>query len=189
MAIIYRAELSPTKTEILRTFLDQRSWGEAGEVHVLGAYRFDDPEGAVGIECHLAHVGETIFHLPLTYRAAPLEGAEESLIGTLQHSVLGERFVYDGLGDDTALDCFLRALCGEQAQAELEIYAVDGRRLDTDPQSVRLSLVVDEGAELPTSADVLEGESFTVARTVGDLDGTVRLVAAWDDGEGVVAAF
>lgn len=189
MAIIYRAELSPTKTEILRTFLDRRSWGEAGELHVLGAYRFDDPEGEAGIECHLVRVGESIFHLPLAYHTAPVDGAEESLIGTMDHSVLGERFIYDGLSDDTTLDCFLRALCGEQEQAELEIYAADGSHVERRPQSVTLSLDVDAGAQLPTSADFLAGESFTIARTVGDLDGTVRLVAAWDGGGGVVAAF
>lgn len=189
MAIIYRAELSPTKTEILRTFLDQRSWGEPGELHVLGAYRFDDPEGEVGIECHLVQVGETVFHLPLAYRAAPVEGAEENLIGIMDHSVLGQRFVYDGLTDDAVLDCFLRALCGQQEQAELEIYADDGTYVQTRPQSVTLSLTVDEGAQRPTVGDLGDDGAFTVARTVGDLDGTVRLVAAWDGGDGVVAAF
>jgi hypothetical protein len=38
-------------------------------------------------------------HVPLTYRDAPLESAEDSLIGQMEHSVLGTRWVYDGLGD------------------------------------------------------------------------------------------
>lgn len=188
MAIIYQAELSPTKPEILRSFLDQRSWGEAGEMQVLGAYRFDDPEGQVGIECHLARVGETTFHLPLTYRVAPLHDAAESLIGTLQHSVLGTRYVYDGLGDETALDCFRRALSGDQEQAELAIHEVDGRRVGTREQSVTLSLELDEGAQLPTVEEFFDGLPFTIARTVGGLDGAVRLLAAWDGGREVVAA-
>jgi hypothetical protein len=37
--------------------------------------------------------------VPLTYRGAPLAGAEESLVGTMEHSVLGTRWVYDGPGD------------------------------------------------------------------------------------------
>lgn len=189
MAMIYQAELSPSKSEILRSFLDARSWGEAGELTVLGAYRFDDPEGEVGIECHLVRVGETIFHLPLTYRSAALVDAGEHFIGTMQHSVLGERFVYDGLGDEVALDCFRRAICGEQEQAELEIYSAGGDRVDTRPQSVTLSLEVDEGAGLPTADELLDGEPFTVARTVGGLDGTVRLLATWADGHGVIAAY
>ena len=189
MAIIYRAELSPTKTEILHDFLSHRSWGETGELELLGAYRFDDPEGEVGVECHLVRVGETIYHLPLTYRPAPLEDAEEYLMATMQHSVLGERFVYDGLADETALDCFRRAICGEQAQAELGIYSEGGEPIETRPQEVTLSLEVDEGESLPSGDELLEGAPFTIARTVGDLDGTVRLLATWADGQGVVAAY
>lgn len=189
MAIIYRAELSPSKTDILRDFLSSRSWGETGELELLGAYRFDDPDGEVGVECHLVRAGETIYHLPLTYRPAPLEGAEQQLLGTMQHSVLGERYVYDGLGDELALDCFRRAICGEQEQAELGTYSEDGELIETRPQMVTLSLEVDEGESLPTGDELLEGAPFTIARTVGDLDGTVRLLATWSDGQGVVAAF
>ena len=189
MAIIYRAELSPSKADILHDFLSSRSWGETGELELLGAYRFDDPEGEVGVECHLVRAGETIYHLPLTYRPAPLDGAEQQLLGTMQHSVLGERYVYDGLGDELALDCFRRAICGEQEQAELGIYSEDGELIEIRPQTVTLSLEVDEGESLPTGDELLEGALFTIARTVGDLDGTVRLLATWSDGQGVVAAF
>ncbi|ASK64550.1 hypothetical protein CFK39_00350 [Brachybacterium avium] len=188
MAIIYQAELSPSKTEILRDFLSGRSWGEAGELELLGAYRFDDPDGVVGVECHLVRVGETIYHLPLAYRPERLDGAEEQLLATMQHSVLGERYVYDGLGDEVALDCFRRALCGEQAQAELGIYSDEGELIETRPQTVTLSLEVDEGEELPTGDELLDGAPFTIARTVGDLDGTVRLHARWSGGEGILAA-
>ncbi|MGP9536987.1 maltokinase N-terminal cap-like domain-containing protein [Brachybacterium sp. AOP43-C2-M15] len=188
MAIIHRAELRPTKPEILRAFLADRSWGEAGEPELLGAYRFDDPDGEVGVECHLARVGETVYHLPLTYRPAPLPDAEEHLLTTMQHSVLGERFVYDGLNDDLALDCFLRALCGQQEQAELQIVERDGAPAGMRPQTVVLRLETDEGEQAPTDEDLLSGTPFTIARTLGDLDGAVRLVATWDGGEGVVAA-
>ena len=36
---------------------------------------------------------------PLTYRDEPLDGAEDALITEMQHSVLGTRWVYDGLRD------------------------------------------------------------------------------------------
>lgn len=188
MAIIYRAELSPSKTEILRSFLEARSWGESGELAVLGAYRFDDPAGEVGIEGHLVQVEETIYHLPLTYRGAPLEDAEDALVGTLQHSVLGQRFVYDGLADETALDCFRRALSGDQEQAVLEIHDDSGSVVEIQPQTVTLRLETDEGEQPPTADELLDGTEFTIARTVGGLDGTVRLMAEWDGGRGVLAA-
>jgi hypothetical protein len=34
MAIIYRAELSPTKSEVLQQLLSSRPWGEDGEIEV-----------------------------------------------------------------------------------------------------------------------------------------------------------
>ena len=189
MAIIFRAELTPTKPEVLRHLLSSRPWGEAGEITMLGAYRFDDPAGEVGVECHLVRLGESIYHVPLTYRGAPLEAPGAEPVTTMEHSVLGTRFVYDGLEDELAIECFARALAGEQQQAELEIHEPDGTAAGTRAQAVRLRLEVDEGARPPRLDELLEdGQPFTIARTVDGLDGAVRLVAAWEGGEGVVAA-
>jgi len=72
----------------------------AGEaIEVIGSYRFADPEGRVGMEVHLATAGGVVFHVPLTYRDEPLAGAEDALITEMEHSVLGTRWVYDGLRD------------------------------------------------------------------------------------------
>jgi hypothetical protein len=66
----------------------------------VGAYRFDDPAGEVGIETHLLRTGDgAVLQVPLTYRGAPLAGAERHLVGTMEHSYLGRRWVYDGCGD------------------------------------------------------------------------------------------
>ena len=188
MAILHPAQLSPSKPEILRGFLAGRSWGATGELEILGAYRFDDPAGEVGIECHLVRVDGTIYHRPLTYRSEPLDGAEEHLVATMQHSVLGERFAHDGMHDEVALDCFRRALSGEQEQAVLEVHGEDGTVREVRPQSVTLNLEIDEGAQAPSDDELLDGTEFLIARTLGGLDGAVRLVARWDGGSGVVAA-
>ena len=66
---------------------------------MIGSYRFDDPDGRVGMESHLVTAGDMLLHVPLTYRDAPLEGADDALIVEMQHSVLGTRWVYDGLRD------------------------------------------------------------------------------------------
>ena len=138
MAIIYQAELSPTKPEVLRELLTSRPWGEDGELEVLGAYRFDDPSGEVGVECHLVRVGESIYHLPLTYRGAPLEDPAAQLVTTMDHSVLGTRYVYDGLEDELAIECFARALAGEQQQAVQGSCAPDGTPAGRSPSRRRL---------------------------------------------------
>src|SRR5690349_628864 len=66
---------------------------------MIGSYRFDDPDGRVGMETHLLVAGATWFQVPLTYRDEPLEGGEDALITEMEHSVLGTRWVYDGLRD------------------------------------------------------------------------------------------
>jgi hypothetical protein len=101
MALFHIATLTPGKAEIITGWIPTQPWGPSADepVEVIGAYRFDDPEGRVGMELHLATAGDTLFHVPLTYRDAPLEGAQDALITEMQHSALGTRWVYDGLRD------------------------------------------------------------------------------------------
>src|SRR3954449_10374168 len=51
------------------------------------------------METFLFTGGGDLFQVPLTYRDAPLDGAEAALITEMSHSVLGDRCVYDGLRD------------------------------------------------------------------------------------------
>ncbi|UEJ83215.1 hypothetical protein Bra3105_02485 [Brachybacterium halotolerans subsp. kimchii] len=194
MAIIHRAQLTPSKTEILRDLLASLGWLEGEDLTVIGAYRFDDPAGQVGIECHLVRTGETVYHLPLTYRSAPIDtfgddGEAAEPVATMEHSVLGTRFVFDALDDEVALDAFWRALCGEQQQAELDVYEGD-RLVEHRAQSVDLRLEIDAGAQVPRLGQLEDdGASFTIAQSIGGLDGAVRLVADWGEGGGVIAAY
>src|SRR5689334_24989492 len=101
MAIFHRAKLRPTKEELIAAWAPTRSWGPAAgdTLDVIGSYRFDDPEGRVGMETHLVTAAGALFQVPLTYRDEPLAGAEAALISEMEHSVLGTRWVYDGLRD------------------------------------------------------------------------------------------
>jgi hypothetical protein len=51
------------------------------------------------MEVHLATAGGALFQVPLTYRDEPLDGADDALLTEMHHSVLGTRWVYDGLRD------------------------------------------------------------------------------------------
>jgi Maltokinase N-terminal cap domain len=101
MAIFHRATLTPTKEELIAAWAPTQPWGQPAEVptEVIGAFRFDDPDGRVGMETHLVVAGTTVLHVPLTYRDEPLDGLDDALIAEMQHSVLGTRWVYDGLRD------------------------------------------------------------------------------------------
>lgn len=185
MAIIHRATLTPGKPDLISAWLDGRPWAGQGSTQVLGTYRFDDPAGEVGVEVFLLRRAGQLLHLPLTYRGAPLPGRADHLVGTLEHSVLGKRWVYDGNADEVALACFRRALRGEQEQAELEVWD-GGRVVEHRPQQVLVSR--EGGAEGEGSGAAAE-ERVLLARDLGEEpEGARRLLARCGDRQWVVAA-
>ena len=101
MARFHLATIRPTKADLIAEWAPTQPWGPPADVpiEVIGSYRFDDPDGRVGMETHLVTAGGTLLQVPLTYRDEPLVGAEDALIVEMQHSVLGTRWVYDGLRD------------------------------------------------------------------------------------------
>lgn len=99
MAIIHRATISPSKLEMIAEYLPSvpslAPFADASLTQV-GAYRFDDPAGDVGIETLvLANAGGALLQVPLTYRSAPIDGGEAALLGPMEHSVLGPRWIYN----------------------------------------------------------------------------------------------
>ncbi len=100
MALYHKATVSPSKPELLASWVPEQTWSpDGGEVTPIGAFRFDDPEGQVGMETFLVEMDGVILQVPLTYRPEPLAGAEEGLITEMHHTALGTRWVYDGLSD------------------------------------------------------------------------------------------
>ncbi|MBR7832979.1 hypothetical protein KDL01_06880 [Actinospica durhamensis] len=126
MALIHHTTVKPSKVELLAGWLPTRPWyrGDAGSLTPTlvksGGFRLDDPEGEVGIEFMVAtdtSSSEPVAYLvPLTYRGAPLDGAEHALIGTMEHGVLGKRWAYDGC-QDPVLIAELLSLFEGRAQA------------------------------------------------------------------------
>lgn len=131
MAILYQAQITPSKIELLSSWLPTREWfvGDAdAEFSNIAAYRFDDPAGEVGVEIILVRAGDgPVLQAPLTYRGAPLAGAEESLICTMDHTVLGKRWVYDGAGDPVYLQTVATAALNGGHQADLFVEGESGR--------------------------------------------------------------
>lgn len=182
MAILHSAEISPSKLELADAWLNAQSWAPAGEGEMIGGYRFDDPAGEVGIEGLLVRRGETVLHVPLTYRGAPLEGAEESLVTTMTHTVLGDRWVYLAAGDPVAREVFFAALSGGATQAALEVHQADGTVEFREPP---VQVVAHGEAGKATTADL----QF-LGRVEDQAPGheSAVLVATWPGGSGVVVS-
>jgi len=127
MSIIHPTTMAPSKLELLTPWLPGQPWylGEAApRLTKAGGFRLDDPEGAVGLE-FMAVTDDSgdepvTYHLPLSYRGAPLAGADGALIGTGEHGVLGKRWIYDGTRDPVLVTQLFALLLGEaepQAQS------------------------------------------------------------------------
>lgn len=130
MAILHVATLSPSKPELLTQWLaDDPYVGDRVRdgLEVLGAYRFDDPAGEVGLECHLLGCSDgTVLHVPVSYRAAAEASLADHEVGTLEHSVLGTRWVYDGCADPVFVGELLRTMHTGGTQVELVVHTDDG---------------------------------------------------------------
>lgn len=135
---------------------------------LLGAYRFDDPAGDVGIECHLIGLdSETVAHVPLTYRGAPAPEAEEWLTATMEHSVLGSRWIYDACGDPVYVQELVRAVLTGGSHVEQFVATDSGPVLRPSTAAVSGSGVA--GAPVPTITSVRSSRegNDTVIRAAG----------------------
>jgi hypothetical protein len=131
VALLYQATLTPSKIELLQAWIPHQPWlgdADATTVEAVGAYRFDDPDGEVGIETHLLRTADgQILQVPVTYRGSPEAGADSWLIGITQHSVLGERWVYDACGDPVYVTALATAVLRGGTQAELDVVTDAGQ--------------------------------------------------------------
>ncbi|MZD06423.1 1,4-alpha-glucan branching protein [Streptomyces sp. SID5785] len=152
MSIIHNTTLKPTKVELLTQWLPRQTWYRGTgtpELTRTGGFRLDDPAGAVGLEfaavTDVSGPEPVTYHVPMAYRGAPLDGAEASLIGTTEHGVLGDRWVYDGAHDPVLLTELERLARGEvPAHAQRVSDQLDPTvraRLDAGAGAVRAEIV------------------------------------------------
>jgi hypothetical protein len=201
MALLYDATLVPSKLELLSAWLPSRSWftGDA-DVQRLGAYRFDDPGGEVGVETFLVRAGDgPVFQVPLTYRNTPLPGQDDFLLGTTEHSVLGTRWVYDGCADAVWASALATAILtgGRQAEEFIDrgdhleprapLATVEGSGAPgTFVPGIDAVICLDQGATTLVRTGTVE---LVVARVIGAaVDATQTLSGSWAGGESVVLA-
>ena len=192
MAIFHRATIKPTKEELIRGWAPSQPWGPPrdADIEVIGSYRFDDPEGRVGMETFLLTMGGALFQVPLTYRDAPLEGGKEGLITEMSHSVLGNRWVYDGLRDPLFVVMLTAVAMSGQGEA-LGMVMYDGR-WHIAPTNVRiqgggwtLERVPVDGFELASDeadGSILSNDRFELTvfrRPQSGPEGALRLTATW----------
>ena len=170
MAVHQPATIVPGKLELLQTWVPRQPWAEGADTTALsrlGSYRFDDPDGEVEMETYLLGTGDgQVLQVPLTYRGAPLAGAGHALVTMMTHTVLGDRWVYDGCHDPV------------YATALATVILTGGREAD-------LFAATDEGLVLEVATTHVRGSGSSPSADVPDLqvpvvthDGTTTRVDA-----------
>jgi Maltokinase N-terminal cap domain len=177
VALLHDAHVTPTKLEALTGWVPGRIWAaglDASALTSAGAYRFDDPDGAVGIETLLVRTADgTLLQVPLTYRGAPLPGAEDALVCTMEHSVLGSRWIYDGCADPVGVRALATAVLTGGQEAALDYDS--GHGMEKRTPTVRVVGSGTAGATVPAIDAVtpVDGPNATVV-DAGELTVTVR---------------
>jgi len=105
--VISTATLRPSKLELVSGWMGAQRWyaakGQRPRLRLLASWRLDDPAGEVGVETLVvvdeAGAEPVVYQVPLTYRGEPLGSADHALVGTMEHSALGHRWVYDAPHD------------------------------------------------------------------------------------------
>jgi hypothetical protein len=178
MALLHRATLSPSKLELLAGWAPTQPWFEGDKdapLTLVASFRFDDPDGEVGVETLLVRAGDgPVLQIPLTYRNEELPGAQAHFRGTMEHSVLGTRWTYDGLGDSVYLGELTKAILTGGSQVEQWI-EIDGVMTLREPTAV----VIGSGSE---TAPDLDGVSLEVVRVPGSAErGPWVLTGTWTE--------
>ena len=166
--------LVPSKLELLTSWMGSRRWyaakGSVPKLSRLAAWRLGDPDGQVGIETHI--VEDTggpypvTYQVPLTYRGAPVEELAHALVGTMEHGVLGRRWVYDGTHDPVYARQLLALIRGEvRAESSTENDAPDDRFTGEPAASWAHDLTV-------TGSRVLSGEQSNTSIILDAVDAT-----------------
>ncbi|KAA0918221.1 hypothetical protein [Dietzia sp. ANT_WB102] len=184
-AEIYDAVLDPGKLELLRAWVRHQDWfdGDPEVLEQVTAYRFVDPEGDVGMESFLLTDGSRTFHVPVTYRGAELDEVGDFLIGEMEHSVLGRRWVYDASADPVYISEVRRVISHRDGAAD-HVQVEDGT---VTPSPVNIRGGGDALAQSPDAAlqiirVVSEENDAEADRPLIGSPGT--LSGTWQDADG-----
>jgi trehalose synthase-fused probable maltokinase len=149
------ASLDPPLQHLLHVWMPRQRWfpakGRGVGLHRLGGRRLEDASGEVGIEVHIIGLDSgdrvDVVQVPLTYRASPLPGAEQALVGETTHSELGRRWVYDGTHDPAFVAALLDAL--QLAPGADRPDVSSGSKVLSGEQS-NTSIIVGRGGDRPS---------------------------------------
>lgn len=166
------ATVTPAFARFLPPWIARQRWyagkGRAPALSRVGGLRLEDPAGEVGMEVWLvldeSGRDPTIYQVPLTYRGAPLPGADHALVAVVEHSTLGTRYIYDAPHDPVFATALLALMVEEKTVGSVPTMS-DSEQYPDDTQSV-----VGAGGHRLATTD--PGEVLTSRVLVGEQSNT-----------------
>jgi maltokinase len=164
------ATLTPPLAQLLPAWVGAQRWypgrGRAPALRRVGGMRLEDPAGEVGMEVHLlleeSHGDAAIYQVPLTYRSAPLPGADSALVARVEDSSLGVRYIYDAPHDPAFAAALLRMVL-EEGTAKSDLSPEHGTATGHRQPGVP--------AQQVTGSRVLRGEQSNTSIVFETVDG------------------
>jgi hypothetical protein len=193
MAVHHPATIVPTKLELLQAWVPHQPWAQGADTSTLtklGSYRFDDPDGEVGIETHLLGTADgQVLQVPLTYRGRPRTSAEDSLITTMTHTTLGDRWIYDAVPDPVYVAALVTTILTGGREADLFLATDAGLVPEVTTTHVRGSGTV-PGTDVPaltapavrhqgSTTSIDAGVALTLLRTPAAGAAELSLTGTW----------
>ncbi|MBB1514707.1 1,4-alpha-glucan branching protein [Tessaracoccus sp. MC1679] len=169
------ARLTPSKIELLQAWLPTQRWffGDPATLQRAAGFRLLDPDGEVGLDCMVISAGGEYYFVPVTWRAAPLDGVQP--IGTLQHSELGLRYCYDAATDPVFVDEASRII--READHEADLRDAHGAQLP-------ITMTADGTGALPGEGERLEVMRLLIRAVPTPDNAAGSLIGRWTDHEG-----
>lgn len=161
MAIIHKATLSPSKLELIADYLPKqpwfirranRSWWAPTALTIPPVKSESKPTSS--------QPATASTRFPSATAATSLAGANDWLIGTMDHSVLGKRWVYDACADPVYIKALATAILTGQKEAE---QFVDG---ESQPRPSTVSVqgtgMLDGGLPALSASAPVSGSGVTI---------------------------
>ncbi|MBG0741660.1 1,4-alpha-glucan branching protein GlgB [Paeniglutamicibacter antarcticus] len=118
--------------ELLTTWLPDQRWypakGSTVALHSAGGFRLADSspdkgaDAGVGLEVHFIAVDDgnrtQVLQVPLSFRSAPLAGADAALVAEIEDPALGRLWIYDAPHDQVFISAWLDLLRGSSTVTE-----------------------------------------------------------------------
>lgn len=132
--------------------------------------------------------------MPLTYRGAPLDSAEQSLITTMTHTTLGVRWVYDACHDPVYVTALVTTILRGVREADLfmstdaglvqEVNTVHVQGSGSSPTVDRLDLSTPEVSHDQSTTRIDAGLAVTLLRVPTAAGaGALTLTGTWPSQE------